>query len=124
MVFVDANARVGSVKSEGIGIEQPDKETCSGEMFRLFLKRTGTAAINTFFPAGHTWTSTRMTTSRIDYIVLPLQSLSAVKDCYAGGDIDLTMDDTVDHLEVVADIFAKQNLLRLLKSNRQKASTS
>ena len=44
------------------------KKTESGQLFIIMLNRTSLCAVNTFWDAGWTWQSTRMTTSRIDFV--------------------------------------------------------
>ena len=101
-VCIDANARVGSHRSAGIGKAEPEEETESGEMLRGMLSRLDMAATNTFKPAGWTWESSRRTRSRIDYVCCSLPLLDSLGECYAGGDLDLTLDHSSDHRAVAS----------------------
>ena len=59
LLCIDANKRVGLVPSPALGAEQSSAENDNGCRFRTLLEPQGSAAINTFFPAGNTWCSQR-----------------------------------------------------------------
>ena len=65
---IDANARLGSVKSWVIGDSFPDEESENGQYLRLTLERCGIVAANTFHGGEYTWCSSLGPTSRIDYV--------------------------------------------------------
>ena len=54
-------------------------------------------AVNTFWDAGWTWQSTRMTTSRIDFVCCDVACGDKVLDCRVVDEVDLTMDASGDH---------------------------
>ena len=71
IVLCDANGRTGSVPSQGIGHANPQRENHNGSQLRKLLDTQHLAAINTFFPVGHTWRGSMGISSRIDYVLLP-----------------------------------------------------
>ena len=73
------------------------KETDPGQFFRLMLDRTSMCAVDTLCDAGWTWQSTRMTTSRIDFVCCDVAFGDKVLDCRVVDEVDLTMDASVDH---------------------------
>ena len=97
---LDANARVGSIVSPGIGTCNPTRENDNGGRFRTFLLTHEFAAANTFFPAGETWVSSRGTVARIDYVGVPLTVLPQVKQCWVDKSVDLTLGQRDDHFAV------------------------
>ena len=48
MLFIDANARVGSVESPFFGLSGGDVGNPNGEFFRIMLEAIGLYAVNTF----------------------------------------------------------------------------
>ena len=104
VVLGDMNARVGSVPSRSIGQEQSDKENNNGSLWRRFLEHFGLVAVNTFFPAGRTWTSGNLTTARLDYVGLDVRSLANVTHCHVADDIDLTLNEWDDHAAVTVGV--------------------
>lgn len=71
IVLCDGNGRTGSVPSQGIGHANPQRENHNGSQLRKLLDTQHLAAINTFFPVGHTWRGSMGISSRIDYVLLP-----------------------------------------------------
>ena len=65
---MDANARVGSIQTPGIGPVEPQRENENGAFLRWFSGDCGLSAVNTFFSAGHTWTDSNGHKLRIDYV--------------------------------------------------------
>ena len=82
---------------DNIGRAGAEKETDSGQLFRLMLNRTSMCAVNTLWDAGWTWQSTRMTTSRIDFLCCDVAWGDKVLDCRVVDEVVLTMDASVDH---------------------------
>ena len=97
LLAIDANARVGSETCGSIGGAGAEKETESGQLFRLMLDRTSMSAVNTHWGAGWTWQSTKRTTSRIDFVCCDAALVDMVQDCRVVDEVDLTMDASVDH---------------------------
>ena len=95
------NARVGSVPSSSIGCEEPERENDNGLLWRSFLEHFSMVAVNTFYPAGRTWTSGHLTTARLDYIGLEAPALRNVTACHVPDSIDLTLNEWEDHAAVV-----------------------
>ena len=81
-----------------------EKETESGQLFRIMLNRTSMCAVNTFWDAGWKWQSTRMTTSRIDFVWCDVACGDNVLDCQDVDEVDLTMDASVDHKMIMMTI--------------------
>lgn len=117
-VCIDANARLGSCSAPGVGGSEPERETDSGELFRGMLCRAALAATNTFWSAGWTWQSTAGSTSRIDYVCCGARWLDNVVDCYAGGEVDLTLDHTSDHRAVVTT-FCIEPVAQIVTKDKQ-----
>ena len=80
IILCDANGRVGSIPSDGVGVANAQRENYNGSHLRRLVDQQHLVAVNTFFPIGHTWRGNMGTTSRIDYVVLP-QSLFANVSC-------------------------------------------
>ena len=85
LMAIDVNARVGSVTCDSTGRAGAEKETDSGQLFRLMLDRTSMCAVNTHWGAGWTWQSTRRTTSRIDFVCCDAALGDRVRDCRVVG---------------------------------------
>ena len=77
IVLADANARVGSVPSDQVGVHDPEFENHSGRAFHQFIADNGLWLPATF-PECHagrstTWTSpSGQESSRIDYVGVPI----------------------------------------------------
>ena len=71
ILLCDANGRVGSTASPGIGAANQQRENFNGSELRRLLETQHLAAVNTFYAVGHTWRGPLGVTSRIDYVVLP-----------------------------------------------------
>ena len=97
---------------DNIGGAGAEKETDSGQLFRIMLNRTSMCAVNTLWDAGWTWQSTRMTTSRIDFVCCDVACGDKVLDCRVVDEVDLTMDASVDHRMIMmtmhVDVCAKE----------------
>ena len=71
-VLLDANGKVGSVPSPMIGPVSPEREKENGMQLRLFADDHEMMVSNTWGPeSGFTWTSSKGTRSRIDYVIQP-----------------------------------------------------
>ena len=97
LLAIDANARVGSETCDNIGGAGAEKETESGQLFRIMLNRTSMYAVNTFWDAAWTLQSTKITTSKIDFVCCDVACGDKVLDCRVVDEVDLTMDASVDH---------------------------
>ena len=80
-----------------IGVAGVEKETDSGQVYRIMLNRTSMCTVNTLWDAGWTWQSTWMTTSRIDFVCCDVACGDKVLDCRVVDEVDLTIDASVDH---------------------------
>eukprot|EP00973_Karenia_brevis_P053477 7431373-Karenia_brevis.AAC.1 len=94
---IDANARVGSVKSKSIGLSAPNKENDNGERFRIYLEAVDLYAINTFSDAGNTWVSSFGTESRIDYISSSVSPFTNPNSAEVLRSIELATAEREDH---------------------------
>ena len=103
IILIDANARVGSIKSSRIGLCEVEKETTNGEALRLSLEDMRLNAVNTFFDAGWTWAGSRHHRSRIDYILADDELMQAVTDCAVCRDLELSEAEREDHFLVGAN---------------------
>ena len=106
ILMIDANSRVGSVVSSGIGAFQPELENENGSRFRAFLETCHMWAINTFVAAGQTWRSTYGTWHRLDYICLQMGTNAVLARTTTDSNIDLSTTARVDHLALVSSIVA------------------
>ena len=97
LVGIDANARVGELQCDGIGPVAPAKENDNGARLREFLCETGLIAVNTFFDAGTTWTSSFGTTARIDYVLSSRKLFDRTSCCSTCKEIDLATAIRDDH---------------------------
>ena len=61
MILIDANGRVGSHPCLAIGDVEQEAENDNGSQLREVLSSFDLFAVNTFWPAGWTWQSTRLT---------------------------------------------------------------
>jgi hypothetical protein len=97
LLLIDGNARVGSIPSSSIGCCEPQTENGNGERMRLVGDEFNLAFLNTFLPAGPTWTGAHGHSSRIDYIGIPSALRSSVTWCKVIDDIDLATSEREDH---------------------------
>ena len=104
MLLIDGNARVGSHPAGSVGHHQPEKETSNGAFMRQVMDTFELCAVNTHFPAGWTWQSTRKTTSRIDYVAIHSHLLPKVKACRADEDVLLGTGLRIDHRPVLCEV--------------------
>ena len=102
LVGIDANARVGELQCDGIGSVAPAKENDNGTRLREFLCETGLAAVNTFYDAGTTWTSSYGTTARIDYVLSSSKLFDRTSYCSTCKEIDLATAIRDDHTSLLA----------------------
>ena len=87
ILCTDANNKLGYDKANGsitrmvspaVGDVQPEVGSIASTKFVELLEATGMAAINTFYPAGHTFFSaTSPARSRISYVCAPAEVLAA-----------------------------------------------
>ena len=104
ILFIDANARVGSVESPFLGLYGGDVENQNGEFFRIMLETTGLDAVNTFMQYETTWTSTYGTVARIDYVCINRHQDSAIVSSGVTSAVDHTLAGHEDHRVLVAQI--------------------
>ena len=100
-LLTDANGRVGSVLSAAVGDMDKEKENDGGLRMRLMCEHFHLSLYNSFFKAGQTWTSTRGTRHRIDYVAGDALDLSKVSACYVDHEVDISLNDSIDHYPVV-----------------------
>merc|ERR1712079_455378 len=67
-LFIDANARTGSIEASCFGPICPENENDNGGRLRRLLTETNMVALNTFVDAGTTWVSNYETEHRLDYV--------------------------------------------------------
>ena len=77
IVALDTNARLGSITSEAVGSHAADNQTYGGDLFHQWMKEHSLWVPSTF-PETHsgpsfTWTHPTGSTSRIDFLAIPLQ---------------------------------------------------
>ena len=124
LLAIDANARVGSETCDNIGGAGAEKETESGQLFRIMLNRTSMCAVNTFWDAGWTWQSTRMTTSRIDFVCCDVACGDKVLDCRVVDEVDLTMDASVDRRMIMMTMHVDVCVKEQKRARREAAVNS
>ena len=96
-VMLDANGRVGSVASPLIGPSQPEVENENGAQLRQFATDQMLLVANTWGPdAGYTWTSSKGTRSRIDYVLVPLSLEHQLRYSRHSPDTILTLNTWED----------------------------
>ena len=101
---LDANARVGSVRSTAIGRHHPERENDNGSRLRTYAEHFGFIVISTFFPeVGPTWTSPKGPRYRLDHLLCRADHRTQAVRCWVAEDIDLTMNATPDHTLVAGD---------------------
>ena len=99
VIFTDANGHTGQGPSQtqekdervrGVGTEGAQREHKNGQILREFCERTGMVAINTWWPRGGGATyytareiggRIRKYSSRIDYVLIPVDELSRISEC-------------------------------------------
>ena len=116
-LFIDGNARVGSVEAPCFGQASPDWETHNGSLLRETLTSVGLVAVNTFSCPGYTWRAPNMSTARIDYIGSPAPPTVQCVRTYVENGVDLSLGAREDH-RVIAATFRLANT-----SPRPKART-
>jgi hypothetical protein len=102
LIGIDANARVGEIQCPGIGGEQPEKENDNGGRLREFVHEAGLIAVNSFYSAGTTWTSSYGTTARIDYVLCSGKLYERAASCRTCPEIDLATAIRDDHTSLLA----------------------
>ena len=113
IMFLDANAQVGSVVSEAVGPHAQEVENGAGTLFREFLEARSLCAPATFHgvcgkclhsAAEPTWTSPRGFSRRVDYVVVPQAWRTAcVRPRVDANFVTLN----VDHRPVCVDVCAR-----------------
>ncbi|CAK0907837.1 unnamed protein product [Prorocentrum cordatum] len=98
-IAIDANGRTGSTASQYIGTVDAEVENDNGALLRRFAGEEHLNAVNTCWPAGTTWCSTRGHRRRIDYILADSKDL--VTQCRVAPDIDLTFNEYEDHRPII-----------------------
>ena len=91
LTLVDANGRVGSVASPAVGPSTPEAENGNGSPLRLCAEDFHLRIRNVWGTSGFTWTSTRATTSRIDYVLVPEEMHARTASCEVDYTVDLTV---------------------------------
>jgi hypothetical protein len=105
LLGIDANARVGSVRSQYIGTARPDRENANGTSFRHFLEATHIYAYNTYVDAGRTWVSPKGgKEARIDYVGSSKPPLIAQNQPRVISGIELATSGREDHRVVASDV--------------------
>ena len=97
IVLMGANSRVGSVITEHIGSCDTAAENANGAELRTTCSEHSLHAINTFWPAGHTWTGVWGHKARIDYVLCSARLAPVVASCAVASDIDLSTGEREDH---------------------------
>ena len=95
--MADLNARIGSTPSPAFGLCEASLENSNGSELRMTCEEHGLAAVNSFWAAGHTWTSSYGTTARIDYVLCSRRVLCKVAHCTVLSGIDLATAERDDH---------------------------
>ena len=97
VVLIDANARLGSIRSSSVGACNPEPQSPNGNHFHSLLGALSLKAVNTFVDSPPTWRN-----HRIDFIAASFH-LQAVN---AGTfvEVDLATTEREDHRPVVAEI--------------------
>ena len=105
LLGIDANARVGSVRSQYIGTARPDRENANGTSFRHFLEATHIYAYNTYVDAGRTWVSPKGgKEARIDYVGSSQPPVISQNRPRVVSGIELATSGREDHRVVAADV--------------------
>jgi len=99
---IDANARVGSVKSPAVGGSHPAKENKNGHWLRAVAAECSLVLANTFHYAGDTWADSSGHSFRIDYVLSSSKLLSSVSECRVVREIDLATKCRDDHRPLLA----------------------
>ena len=99
VIFTDANGHTGKgthqtqatdERRRGIGTEGAERENKNGKILREFCERTGMVAINTWWPRGGGATyftardiggRNRKYSSRIDYVLMPVEEMNRIQEC-------------------------------------------
>ena len=71
LVMVDANCKLGSIRSEAVGVCEADVETAAGAAFHGMLRRQGLMLPATVLGGGPTWCSSANLWHRIDFVGIP-----------------------------------------------------
>ena len=97
VVLIDANARMGSIRSSSVGAFNPEPQSPNGSHFHSLLSALSLKAINTFVDSQTTWKN-----HRIDCIAASfhLQVVSAGTSVV----VDLATTEREDHRPVFAEI--------------------
>ena len=102
--LIDANGRVGSTPSSGIGEAEPAAEDERGELLRLHIAKHSLYACNTYISCGPTWYHANGSGSRIDYVLFPDSNEFQISDTCVQHDIHLTLNERDDHVVVSSSI--------------------
>ena len=91
VLFLDANARVGSINSEAIGPSGSEKQTSNGSLLHTFLLDWQLCLPCTLgkHQGNHpTWQSPLQTTARLDYVAVPGSWLEHVQRTWVDYDLE------------------------------------
>ena len=97
VVLIDANARLGSIRSSSVGACNPELQSPNGKHFHSLLSALSLKAMNTFVDSPPTWKN-----HRIDYIAASFH-LQVVNAGTSVG-VDLATTEREDHRPVFAEI--------------------
>ena len=111
ILFIDANAKVGSITCSAIGGASADPENDNGGRLRLFCCEQRLTVVNTFIGSGSTWSGLLGDRHRIDYVATGTASVSRVRFCSATPEVDISTFRAAryDHNPVVADVSLAQD---------------
>ena len=102
VALLDANGRVGSISSLGVGAVEPQEEDAGEELLHDFLGKCDLVAANTLDGTGRrTWVPTRGQEARIDYVVCPRRWLPMLHRA-GTADFSQAIADKEDHRPVFA----------------------
>ncbi|CAK0799770.1 unnamed protein product [Prorocentrum cordatum] len=105
IIFVDGNARLGSVPSQYVGNREVAVANMDGFVLRSVLEMNELFAVNTFYNAGPTWRhGSSGNQYRIDYSLSTRTARQGVSDFRVRRDLDLTFAGWIDHYLVSATV--------------------
>ena len=97
IVGIDGNARMGSQTNEYVGGVEKATESSNGSLLRAMATECKLVVVNTFFPAGCTWTDAHYNHYRIDYVLVSQNAFKHVDTCAVLDGIDLATKCRDDH---------------------------
>ena len=94
---IDANAHIGAEECPAAGPCEPQVTNENGAALCASAEEGMLSIVNTFFPAGPTWTGSTGNRSRIDYLCVSSTVFEAIEKCWVCHDIDLATAVRDDH---------------------------